>query len=156
MSKSMGKSGYLTYCEIDLKAIGHNLKQIVHLASRNKFAMPTRPRLRKRVKGIETVLPVIKADAYGHGVKTIALLLDKKNTWQNILDIVQGFDELIVDIEYLSTFENEKIGQDKKSLAFRIIFNSNKKTLTSKEVDQIMNRLIKKLEDQLDAKLRQS
>lgn len=67
---------YLTWVEIDLKAIKHNLKELQKLAVRNQFALPTRSG--SKVKKIPTeLLAVIKADAYGHGVEQVALLLEK-------------------------------------------------------------------------------
>lgn len=82
---------YLTYCEVDLKAVEHNLNQVVKLASRNKFILLTRPSSGKKVRDIETVLAVIKADAYGHGVEKIAPLLDKQGVgFFGVSDIHEG------------------------------------------------------------------
>jgi len=74
----MKKDDHLTYCEIDLDAVRHNLKETARLAARNKFSLPTRSRSKKRTKGPESLLAVIKADAYGHGVENIALLLERE------------------------------------------------------------------------------
>ena len=83
--------GHLTYCEIDLRAVEHNLNEIVKLASKNKFSLPTRPCSKRKIKDIETVLAVVKADAYGHGVNKIAALLDKKGVgFFGVSDIHEG------------------------------------------------------------------
>lgn len=52
---------HLTWAEVDLKAIRHNYQEIKRIASRQ----------------IE-VLPVIKADAYGHGMIPVATLLNRR------------------------------------------------------------------------------
>ncbi len=74
-NKKNKNSEYLTYCEIDLNAVKYNLKQIIKLTVKNKFILPTRPRAKSTLKNIETIMAVIKADAYGHGMEKIALLL---------------------------------------------------------------------------------
>ncbi len=87
----MKKGDYLTYCEIDLKALRHNVRAIAKLAAGNKFFLSTRARSKKKLKGLETILAVIKADAYGHGVKDIALLLDKTGIgFFGVSDITEG------------------------------------------------------------------
>lgn len=87
----MKNSDYLTYCEIDLNAVKHNLKEIVKLSAKNRFDLPTRPHFRKKMRGIETILAVIKADAYGHGAERIALLLDKAGVgFFGVSDVHEG------------------------------------------------------------------
>ena len=61
----------LTWAEIDLKAIAHNIKEIRRLAGRNQFILPSRSR-----KPID-ILTVIKADAYGHGVAAVGKFLNQ-------------------------------------------------------------------------------
>ena len=87
----MKENSYLTYCEIDLKAVAHNLKEIIKLSARNKFFLPTRSPSREKVKDCEMVMAVIKADAYGHGAKDIALLLDKAGvSFFGVSDVTEG------------------------------------------------------------------
>jgi len=87
----MSTTDPLTYAEIDLKAIRHNLKEIAKLTARNTFDLPTRPRSSKITKSKETILAVVKADAYGHGAKDVALLLDKEGVeFFGVSDITEG------------------------------------------------------------------
>ena len=81
MKKNKENDQLLTWAEVDLKAVKHNLRQIVKLAEKNKFHLSTRPRAKGVIKSIETIMAVIKADAYGHGMERIALLLDKERGW---------------------------------------------------------------------------
>ncbi|HQP09840.1 MAG TPA: alanine racemase [Candidatus Omnitrophota bacterium] len=74
----MKKTDYLTYCEIDLEAVRHNARQIAKLVQKNRFFLSTRLDAEKKLKGLESILAVIKADAYGHGVEDIARLLDRE------------------------------------------------------------------------------
>ena len=51
-------------------------------------------------------------------------------------------------------FESDKIGKDKKSLAINFTFLNTEKTLTDAEVNKVMEKIIKKLEDDLSAEIR--
>jgi phenylalanyl-tRNA synthetase beta chain len=51
-------------------------------------------------------------------------------------------------------FEDEKIGVDKKSYALSFTLQDEKRTLTDKQIDQVMLRLIKAFEEKLGAKIR--
>ncbi|MBF0511943.1 MAG: alanine racemase, partial [Candidatus Omnitrophica bacterium] len=53
-----------TWCEIDLKALAYNFEQLQKLASKN-MSHPS------------GIMPVIKADAYGHGIMEVARVLDE-------------------------------------------------------------------------------
>ncbi len=57
-------------------------------------------------------------------------------------------------IEIFDVFEGESIGKGSKSIAFRLQFLDPNKTLNIKEVEPIINRVIKTLEKQYSAKLR--
>ena len=81
----------LTYAEIDLKALRHNLRQINKLAARTKFYLPTRSDPKKILNGPELILAVIKADAYGHGMDRVAALLNKaKVGFFGVSDVGEG------------------------------------------------------------------
>ena len=51
-------------------------------------------------------------------------------------------------------FESEKLGKDKKSMAVSFTFIDEEKTMTDKEIDGIMNRLIRSFEVELGAEIR--
>ena len=50
------------------------------------------------------------------------------------------------NLDIFDVFEGESIGKDKKSIAFRLNFIDPNKTLNIKEVEPIINRIIKTLE----------
>ena len=51
-------------------------------------------------------------------------------------------------------FESEKLGKDKKSLAVNFTFLDEEKTLTDKEIDSWMNKIMSTLENSLGAEIR--
>lgn len=67
----------VTYVEIDLKALRHNLRELRRLSARNRFELPTRPETLTGKPQPHAILAVVKAEAYGHGMEQVALALDK-------------------------------------------------------------------------------
>ena len=58
------------------------------------------------------------------------------------------------NIDIFDVFEDESIGEGNKSIAFRLNFIDPNKTLNIKEVEPIIQRVVKSLEKQFSAKLR--
>ncbi len=76
----------LTFAEIDLKAIRHNLREIRRLSSQNKFSLP----YRKNLKAVD-ILAVVKADGYGHGMQEVSGLLAKEGVnFFAVSDVSEG------------------------------------------------------------------
>jgi phenylalanyl-tRNA synthetase beta chain len=57
-------------------------------------------------------------------------------------------------VKLFDVFESEKLGADKKSLAINLTFLDDEKTLTDKEVEGMMNRIMQTLEQDLKAEIR--
>ncbi|MGN6163152.1 MAG: phenylalanine--tRNA ligase subunit beta [Flavisolibacter sp.] len=58
------------------------------------------------------------------------------------------------DVKLFDVFESEKIGADKKSMAINFTFLDQEKTLTDKEIDAWMNKIMTTLEKELQAEIR--
>jgi phenylalanyl-tRNA synthetase beta chain len=57
-------------------------------------------------------------------------------------------------VKLFDVFESDKLGADKKSLAVNFTFLDDEKTLTDKEIDGMMNRIMLTLEQELNAEIR--
>ncbi|MFA7662640.1 MAG: phenylalanine--tRNA ligase subunit beta [Patescibacteria group bacterium] len=87
--------------------------------------------------------------------RDLSILIDKKVNYQSIVELIQKVDKLVVEVVLFDIFESaSKIGQDKKSMAFHLKFQSPNKTLTMIEVDTVFNLIVKKLHDEFGAELR--
>ena len=83
--------------------------------------------------------------------RDLAIEIDWQIKWNEILELVQGDRSgLIANIKFLSEYD---LG-DKKSVAFRIIYQTDR-TLKDKEVEVVEKKIIKKLDKNFGAKLRQ-
>lgn len=63
--------------------------------------------------------------------------------------------ESLQELDVFDVFEGESLGENKKSIAFRLSFLDKEKTLTIKDVEPIINKVLKELEKTYSAKLRQ-
>jgi phenylalanyl-tRNA synthetase beta chain len=68
--------------------------------------------------------------------------------------IAQTGQPLLVDVQLFDVFHGEQIGAGKKSLAYNLTFQAEDRTLTDKVVAQQQNKIVKRLERELGAKLR--
>ena len=87
--------------------------------------------------------------------RDLALIVDKNITAKKILETITEFNnKLISDIKIFDFYQGKNINKDKKSLAFRIKFHSENRTLTDKEVNKIRDKLVSYLYTELRIELR--
>ncbi len=94
-----------------------------------------------------------KISPYPTFKRDLAFLVDKDINWGKIKDQVQSVSNLIKEVELFDVFEDEKFG-DKRNIAFHIIYQSDKETLKSEKIDNIQDKIIKRIENKFKAKLR--
>lgn len=82
--------------------------------------------------------------------RDLAFELDKKIVWHDLKEQVLKISLLIKNIEFLSIYD---LG-DKKSLAFRVEYLSDEKTLTSEEVEKIELEIVKMVQEKFKGNLR--
>ena len=87
--------------------------------------------------------------------RDLALLLDKSVSFSQIEKLAWKTEKkLLKKINLFDVFEDEKIGKNKKSYAVSFFLQDPNKTLTDKEIDEVMQNLIKTYKKELGAKLR--
>ena len=60
----------------------------------------------------------------------------------------------MINLELFDVYVGENIGQNKRSLAYRLTFNNTVKTLESDDIDKIMSSLRHRLQFELKAEIR--
>ncbi len=91
--------------------------------------------------------PAVKRD--------LALLLDKKVSFKEVRDIAMRTEKsLLKSVSLFDVYEGEKLGTDKKSYAVSFTIQDEKKTLTDKQIDKIMNKLMGAYQHLLGAEIR--
>lgn len=91
---------------------------------------------------------------YPSVLRDVALLVDKKVSNLELLNTIKVVSNLIVEVELFDVFESEKIGKDKKSMAYHITYQSNEKTLEAEEVEKIHGTVLEKLKKDFGAEVR--
>ena len=87
--------------------------------------------------------------------RDLALLVDKSVRFAEIEKIAYDTDKkLLKNITLFDVYEGKNLEAGKKSYAVNFTLQDKEKTLTDKQIDSIMQKLIKNLTEKLDAKLR--
>ena len=87
--------------------------------------------------------------------RDIAMLVkDEINVKQIEKIIKEKGGKLLDNVNLFDVYKGEQIEKGYKSVAYSISFRSNEKTLTDEEVNAPMKKILKELEDKLQAQLR--
>ena len=106
------------------------------VASRKDIKAAELPRQLPVLRDLALVVP--SSTDYGSLEKTVQKIK---------LDKLQG-------MQLFDVFESEKLGKDRKSMAVSFSFLDDEKTLTDKEIDGMMNRIMTAMETDLSAEIR--
>ena len=91
--------------------------------------------------------PVVKRD--------LALLLDKAVLFDQIERIARKSEKkLLKEVGLFDVYEGKNLPEGKKSYAVNFVLQDDEKTLTDKQIDAIMQKIQKSLEQELGASLR--
>jgi len=87
--------------------------------------------------------------------RDLALLVDKEVKFSDIKQIANNCEKnLLKKVSIFDVYENESLGENKKSYAVSFILLDEEKTLTDKQIDKIMQKFMKSFEKQLGASIR--
>jgi len=71
-----------------------------------------------------------------------------------LLNTIKAVSDLITEVELFDVFESDKIGKDKKSMAYHITYSSSEKTLETEEVEKVHKQVLEKLQKSFGAEVR--
>ncbi len=94
--------------------------------------------------------------------RDLAMIVSKELPWESVEKTVQkiklnlpaGQAGKLQEIKLFDIFESEKLGTGKKSFAVNFTFLDEEKTLTDKEIDSWMSKIMTTLEKDLQAEIR--
>jgi len=91
--------------------------------------------------------PVVERD--------IAVVVDEKVCNADLISAIKsGCGKIFYDVSLFDVYRSDALGENKKSMAYKIMFMSEEKTLTSEEINAVVNKVLKGLEFRFGAKLR--
>ena len=87
--------------------------------------------------------------------RDIAIIVDENiEVGQIEKTIAKKAKKILEKAELFDIYRNEKLGENKKSVAYALTFRAKNKTLNDDEVNEVMENVIKELEKSLGAELR--
>jgi phenylalanyl-tRNA synthetase beta chain len=91
-----------------------------------------------------------KPSRFPEVVRDIAILVPAGTTVEEVSEVIESASgALLRDVDLFDMYEGENIPGGLKNLAFHLLFQSDERTLTSKEVDQEIAKITKALEEKL-------
>jgi len=89
-------------------------------------------------------------------LEDLALVVDEGVPAGRVAEVIrQAGGQVIADVRLFDVYRGEKIGAGRKSLAYSLTFQAADKTLSDKDVAGIRAQILRRLEQELGAKLRQ-
>jgi len=87
--------------------------------------------------------------------KDCAFVIDKNITFSTVEKIIyENSSKLLKNVKLFDIFESESLGEDKKSLAFELIYFDESRTLTEEEVEADFWKAIEGVKNKVKAELR--
>ena len=86
-------------------------------------------------------------------VRDLALVLDAEITHQRVHDIIRSFP-LVSEVTLFDVYSGAQVAPGKKSLAYRVVYQSPTHTLTDEEVNKVQRQILDRLASELGATLR--
>ena len=84
-------------------------------------------------------------------MRDLAILVPLETRVEEVTDVIENTGgELLVDSDLFDMYEGSELPHGKQSLAFRLVFQAQDRTLKDTEVDAIMTSIIKTLETNLE------
>lgn len=106
-----------------------------------------------KTKSIKYVEP----NRYPEISKDLAFIINKDISSEDIIKTIKkNGSKLLKEVSVFDLYIGDKIEKNSKSLAFKLVFSDNSKTLTQEEVDLLFNKIIKEVELKHNAVLRNS
>jgi phenylalanyl-tRNA synthetase beta chain len=133
----------------------------LHPLVRERYDLPETPLiaaeldLKKILENIPDKYEVRPVPAYPPVLEDLAIIVDEDIPAERVLAVVkEAGGSTLAEMRLFDVFRGEQIGEGKKSLAYSLSYQAPDRTLTDEEASKIRKRIVKRLDSELDAKLR--
>jgi phenylalanyl-tRNA synthetase beta chain len=100
--------------------------------------------------------PVTPISNYQPVVEDLAFVVAEEVTAAQVLDAIRkGGGSLLTKVELFDIYRGPQIPPERKSLAYNLTYESIEKPLTEKQIVDIRNRIIRRVEEAVGGKLRE-
>ena len=88
-------------------------------------------------------------------LEDLAIVVDESTPAQRVVEVIQmAGGRTVTNIRLFDIYRSEQIGAGKKSLAYSLTYQAVDRTLTDQEAAQVRNKIVRRLEQELGARLR--
>jgi len=151
-----GKCAHLVLGERQLGVIGE-LNPLVH----EHYELPETPLLigefdlNAILENVSEGYAVEAVPAYPPALEDLAIIVDENLPAGRVEEVLrQAGGKTLAGLQLFDVYRGEQIGGGKKSLAYNLTYQADDHTLSDEEVVTIRQRIIRRLEKELDARLR--
>ncbi len=133
----------------------------IHPLVKERFAFGPAPVLAAELD-LNVVLPLVQerfrvapVPAFPPVLEDIAVIVDEDLPAGRLEEVIrQAGGKMLAGLRLFDVFRGPQIGEGKKSMAYGLTYQSSERTLTDADAAQIRQRIIRRLEQDLEAKLR--
>ncbi|MDD6806319.1 MAG: phenylalanine--tRNA ligase subunit beta [Clostridiales bacterium] len=91
---------------------------------------------------------------YAEETRDLALVMDKDITCGQVEKIMRAACAYVKNVTLFDVYEGKQIGEDKKSMAFSLLFTPKDEEFTTESVDGFVKKILKNLKKELDIEIR--
>ena len=103
-----------------------------------------------------TLYETVPVQEFPPVLEDLALVVDESLPAERVAEFIrQSGGKVLREVRLFDVYRGEKIGAGRKSLAYSITYQASDKTLSDKDVAGIRTHILRRLEQELGAKLRQ-
>ena len=109
------------------------------------------------LESLLVVCPAKKYQAppkYPAVIRDLAFVVDQGMMYNVLRQEIKNFNPLIKEVDLFDSYQGGKLGAEKRSLAFHVVYQSEERTLRSEEVEDLQQALVKHLEEKFNAQIR--
>lgn len=133
----------------------------LHPLVRQHYDLPATPLLAGEfdLEALQSLVPerydVQAVPTYPPVLEDLAVIVDESLPAEQVAALIEeAGGKLVSRVRLFDVYRGEQIGNGKKSLAYSLTYQASDRTLTDEEVAQIRQRIVRRLEQELGAKLR--
>jgi len=134
----------------------------LHPVAQEAFDLPADSPVLVAEIDLDALLPVVPDWTHIQAIprfpsvsQDIAVVVDEKISANQVLDIIhEAGGQTLRQVTLFDVYRGEQVGAGKKSLAYKLVFNSPDRTLTDEQVAKMQDRIVRRLEGRFSAKLR--
>ena len=128
-----------------------NEKKLTELNSKIKDVLYAELNLDNLLNNKNQINKYQKTSAYPQAIRDLSLRVDKNILSDQISDIIKE-NSLVTDLNVIDVYND--LEPEKKSITFRITYQSFNETLNNNKIDESQNKILKKLKKLLNIELR--